>query len=153
MANVQKEHGYVPIANQYMDALIMARVRGRARKILDFIVRKTWGFNKKSDIIAIKQFEDATGLDRRHIKYELKYLEKNNLIIRSQMGTKTKYQIQKDYKKWGCPNWNVEVPKWERKGVPKWEPTKDSTKDNNKRQEKRGSQTGTLKNDSWRPFK
>jgi phage replication O-like protein O len=47
----QKEHGYTPIANEIYDAFVRTRISGEARQVLDCIIRKTYGYNKKEDKI------------------------------------------------------------------------------------------------------
>jgi DNA-binding transcriptional regulator GbsR (MarR family) len=65
-------------------------------------MRKTWGFKKKSDFLALSQISDATGLKRQHVHRALKKLEEMNVIN----VTKTGYNsanvvgINKDYDAW-----------------------------------------------------
>jgi len=80
MANPQKENGYTPIANEIMDQLIRIRVPGEARQVLDCILRKTYGWNKKSDVIALSQYVESTGLSKPHVCMGLKKLRDMNLI-------------------------------------------------------------------------
>jgi hypothetical protein len=47
MANPQAEHGHVDIANEIMEALAKISIPSEARRILDFILRKTYGWHKK----------------------------------------------------------------------------------------------------------
>jgi len=78
--NPQKENGYVPIANEIMDALCKAYIPARERQCLDFIIRKTYGFGKKTDDISLSQFEKGTGLQRRNIREYLSSLVEKNII-------------------------------------------------------------------------
>ena len=48
MANVQTEHGYIKIANDLFDALINTRLPGEARRVFDYIMRMTYGYNRKT---------------------------------------------------------------------------------------------------------
>lgn len=139
----QKENGYTPIANEIMDALIRTRISGEARQVLDFIIRKTYGYNKKSDNISISQFEKATGIDRKSTCRALNYLADRKLIHKGSGENATmeanSYSFNKHYRNWGVvaktpPSGNF-VPKGSGNFVPKvvakTPPTKDIiTKDN-----------------------
>ena len=102
MAIPQKENGYTAIANEIMEALAKIRIPGEARQMLDVIIRKTYGFNKKQDQISTTQFMEATGLKRFIIHRARKRLLLANLITvsknaHSQILT---YSFQKNYEKW-----------------------------------------------------
>ena len=67
MASPQIENGYTPIANEIMDALARTRIPGEVRQVLDYIFRKTYGWNKKEDVIPMSQFVKSTGLKKPNI--------------------------------------------------------------------------------------
>jgi phage replication O-like protein O len=108
MANPQRENGFTPISNEIMDALVKTRIPGQARQVLDFILRKTYGYNKPDDSISLTQFKNATGLSRSHVCRSVLLLIKMNLIVpikglsSPNKGTipATKYSFQKDYDLW-----------------------------------------------------
>jgi len=108
MANPQKENGHVRIANDVLDALIRTRINGEARQVLDFIIRKTWGFGKKSDAISISQFAIATGLKRQSVSRALRALIQMNLIGKKYAETgsekaalsPSEWLFNKDYDTW-----------------------------------------------------
>ena len=62
MASPQLKDGYMSIANEIMEALAQIRIPGEARQILDVILRKTYGWNKKEDEISLSQSKEKTGL-------------------------------------------------------------------------------------------
>lgn len=102
MANPQIENGYVKIAGDLFDAIIKIPNLGLGRRqVFDFIIRKTYGWNKKSDAISISQFQQATGLSRRAVIYAIQNLEAMNLIkvTRSEQQENI-YQVNKDYDSW-----------------------------------------------------
>jgi len=78
----QIENGYTQIANELMDAIIQIRIPGEARQCLDFIIRKTYGWHKKSDAISLSQFVSATGLSKVHVCRMLNKLVVMNLITK-----------------------------------------------------------------------
>ncbi|MCP4582101.1 MAG: replication protein [candidate division Zixibacteria bacterium] len=100
MANPQLEDGYLKIANELFDALIRIRIPGEARQVLDVIVRKTYGFNKKSDVISISQFCQSTGIRKSHIDRALCKLERMKLITKKGNGKRVTYRINKDFDSW-----------------------------------------------------
>jgi phage replication O-like protein O len=102
MANPQKENGYTAISNELMEALAKIRIPGEARQVLDVIIRKTYGFNKKVDQIATSQFMELTGLKRGTIHRARKRLLYTKLITvyRNDNGQSLSYSLQKDYHKW-----------------------------------------------------
>lgn len=72
---------YPMVLEQYWWAL-----SGSEQKVLDFIIRKTFGWQKQSDYIAISQFTDGdktgggVGLSRSQVKRAINSLEKKKFI-------------------------------------------------------------------------
>lgn len=101
MEVVQLENGYTKIANELMDALISFRISGQQRQCLDFIIRKTYGWNKKEDNISLSQFVVATGLKKQNVVRSLKQLQNLNLIVIKNDNKVAKiYRINKRYTTW-----------------------------------------------------
>ena len=102
MANPQTENGYTKIANEIMDALAKIRIPGEARQVLDAIIRKTYGWDKKKDAIATSQFIALTGLKKGMIHRARKRLLYANLITvyKNNDSQVLSYSFQKDYTKW-----------------------------------------------------
>lgn len=110
MKSPQKENGYTPIANELIEALAKIRISGQAIQLLWTIFRKTYGWNKKSDQIALIQFQRATNLSKVAICKNLNYLLKMNIITKkgnakalfTHIGNDKAitYSICKDYSKW-----------------------------------------------------
>src|SRR3990167_2744883 len=77
MASPQLENGYIKIANEIFDALIgTVTIPSEVRRIADFVLRKTYGFNKKEDLISLSQLALATRLKRPSVIKDTK--TKNN---------------------------------------------------------------------------
>lgn len=139
MASPQKEDGYTAIANEIMEALASIRIPGETRQVLDVILRKTYGWNKKEDEISLFQFKGMTGLTSPHIIRARNKLLNMNIITVAQKGNTDipTYRFQKDYKKWKLLPKKGTLPKKEigvaQKGnlaLPKKVDTKDTiTKD------------------------
>lgn len=102
MANPQLEDGYLRIASEYLEALARTYLPSYARQVLDVIIRKTWGYNKKYDTIATTQFVRATGLSKSAIYRARQILKQMKMvtICRTRDSQVLTYAIQKDYTKW-----------------------------------------------------
>ena len=84
MANPQLENGYTRIANELLEAIIRFPFNGSQLRLFLFLIRKTYGYQKKMDNISISQFVKATGLNRRTVVRELKRLEEMNVFKKNQ---------------------------------------------------------------------
>jgi len=101
MANVQKEKGYTGIANELLESLVKADLLGSEFRIVLFVIRKTYGFQKKYDIISLTQFEKGTGVGRPTIVKGLKNLLDKRILVKTPLPNgKHAFSYQKDYDKW-----------------------------------------------------
>ena len=82
-ANPQVENGHTDIANELMEEFAKTRIPGEARQVLDFILRKTYGWHKKEDALSLSQFVGGTGLSKVHICQAIRTLKKMNLITQN----------------------------------------------------------------------
>lgn len=64
MTGPQLENGYTRIANELLDAIIATDLTKREMKILLAVIRKTYGYGKKSDDMTISQISYMTGIGR-----------------------------------------------------------------------------------------
>jgi len=145
-ASPQTENGYTMIANELFDALIRFRIPGEQRQVIDFIIRKTYGFRKKVDAIPLIQFVKATGIKKSHVIRAINVLKLRNMISGAKTGTfdATIYGINKDYRSWRKPPRKVpkkglvpkkatKVPKRGPIKVPKRGHSKENTKETNQK--------------------
>lgn len=139
MASPQIENGFTRIANEIMEALAGIRISGEARQCLDVIIRKTYGYNKKEDIISLSQFALITHLGKTHIIRGLGKLAKINIIITQKGNRKGNiYRFNKDFDTWKplpkkvtLPKKIISVTQKDNLSLPKKGHTKDNTtKDN-----------------------
>lgn len=101
MTNPQKENGHVELANEIVEALMRINLSAYETRVLWFIFRKTYGWQKKSDWIALSQFSKEIGLDRRLIHRSLKGLSsKKMIVINRDDRFRIRYGFQKNYEKW-----------------------------------------------------
>lgn len=140
MASPQIENGHIKLANDFFRALCKTRIPGQARQVLDFIISKTWGWNKKEDMIPLSQFVVGTGLQKYDVIDARNKLVGMNIIIVAQKGNEETltYSIQKDFDKWNplpkramthnrCPKGQQPVAQKGNASLPKTPPSKDTT--------------------------
>ena len=87
MENEDKKGFYTKIPNEVMEALARVKLTLYEIRILLYIMRKTFGWGKDEDAISYTQFEDATGISRRHIGRALLSLEDKKIIKISRPGS------------------------------------------------------------------
>lgn len=113
---------HIRVAISIYDAFARTRIPGEARQVLDFILRKTYGWQKKEDGISLSQFAAGTGISRPHVCMAIRLLLQMNLIQRGspEYGTGvvpkkvrdcTTYCFQKDFEKWRPLPKKVTLPK------------------------------------------
>ena len=140
MASPQKENGFTPISNEIMEALARTRISGESRQVLDVIIRKTYGFHKSEDRIALSQLCLGTGLKKNTVCRAINKLEEMKLITKKETDAGNIFKFQKDFDTWNplpkkrpLPKKGMTVPKKENRGYSKKRHTKDTiTKDNTK---------------------
>lgn len=96
MINPQKENGYTAISNELMDEMVRLRLSGSEWQIMMFVIRKTYGYNKKSDVIALSQFEKGCLLQHSLLCKRLKLLVSKRILVK----TGNVYCLNKYYNEW-----------------------------------------------------
>ncbi len=99
MANPQKELGHIEIANDIVEKLYSIPLSGAEYRVLFFILRKTWGWNKKKDRISITQLVTKTTLSRKAVCESLNKLVTKRLLVKEK-GFVNTLQFNKDYDQW-----------------------------------------------------
>jgi phage replication O-like protein O len=136
----QIEDGHTRIANELLEAIIRFDFSKRQYKIVFFVLRKTYGWNKKADVMSLSQILDGTGLRRDHAGAAIDELVSMNVLYPKQVQMNGQLLgLNKKYKEWKCTQNGDTVPKTGQrctqnrvKGVPKTGTTKDTTKNNTK---------------------
>ncbi len=100
MANPQCENGHIKVANEIMEAIAKIHLSDYEGRIIHALWRKTYGWHKKADHISYSQWEEMTGIDRRHVARTLKHLIARKIIAQSGNGYHIEYSFQKDYSLW-----------------------------------------------------
>jgi len=135
MDSPQTENGYTRIANELLDALIKYRIPGEQRQCLDVIIRKTYGFNKKRDSIALSQFVEMTGINKPAVVRAIQGLLSKKIIhiIKKDNKPAHIYEFNKHYKQWTPLSKKITLSKKIMSVVKKDNPSlskKSTTKDN-----------------------
>ena len=76
----QLEDGYIRIATKLWEAWMQIRIPGQAEQVLKVIVRKTYGWGKKADVIPLSQFCEHTGMGKTHVRRALSKLVAMNIV-------------------------------------------------------------------------
>ena len=67
-ASPQVEDGYTRISNELLGALVLADLTKQQWEVVMAVARKTYGFNKTTDDIALSQLAAMTVGDRSNLK-------------------------------------------------------------------------------------
>ncbi|MDT0176891.1 replication protein [Enterobacter sp. BRE11] len=94
------ENGFTRIANELLEALVMADLTSRQLKVALSVMRKTYGFNKKEDRIADSQIAEMTGIHRTHVCNARNQLINMNILTKSG----NKLSINKVVSEWCIQN-------------------------------------------------
>lgn len=107
--DLQVENGnFTRIVNPLIEELIKIPFKGCELAVILFIIRKTYGFQKKQDEISLTQFEEALGRSRPVIVKALKNLQLVGVLKLVKVGSsKTSsnlWEIEKYHKNWKLVN-------------------------------------------------
>lgn len=100
MANPQAENGHTDIAHDYLERLAKACLSGAEYQVMLFVIRKTWGWNKKQDKISYGQIALGTNLHRDTIIKTVKSLVDKQLLVKIMSKPILCLELQKDYDSW-----------------------------------------------------
>ncbi len=101
MANPQKENGFTPIANEILEALCRVNLSPYESRIVWFLIRKTYGYQKKMDRISLSQFSEFTGIEKPNVRRAIRSLNRKCMVISHQEApNRVFYGVQKDYDQW-----------------------------------------------------
>jgi len=96
----QLENGHTRIANDMEELLAKLKISNYESRFLWALFRKTYGFQKKEDRIALSQFSKMTNISSQHIARTKKKLLDKNIIFQHN----GKIGIQTELSKWVLPN-------------------------------------------------
>jgi len=101
MANVQIENGYTKVADELLEALYSTDFSEPQQRIIQFIIRYSYGCNKKA--VTLRYWNDLciAGIPQPKIKYYLHQLHTARVIhLNEDMKT---FMLNKNYDEWRIP--------------------------------------------------
>lgn len=107
----QLENGFTQIANELIEQFARIRIPGEAMQVFWVMLRKIYGFHKKSDPIALSQIVAATGLSKIAVCKAVKKLIELNLITKKGNKIAAEYAINKHFDTWNPLPKKVTLPK------------------------------------------
>lgn len=144
MSNLKE---YTRIKNEILEALCCAKLNGTELAVALFVLRKTYGYNKKSDRIPLSQFMAGVSVSKRSIINALEVLKVVQILTLVQKGAPdgmaSEWAFNKNIGEWRVVQKTALVQKRTKGGAdsctkvvqipaPSKDNTKDNTKDNNK---------------------
>jgi phage replication O-like protein O len=128
MASPQTENGHIDIANDLAEAFFKIRISGCEWQLLWVIIRKTYGWHKKQDFIALSQFHEMTDIPKPDIIRNLKKLLGKKIISVGNNPNKEgkSYGINKDFDKWEPLGKKITIGNNPNKSLGKKIPTKEN---------------------------
>lgn len=95
--DIQLENGYTKIANNLLEKIAKIKMSGQSWQVLIAILRKTYGYNKKSDWIEYSQLSQITNLSKSRICESIKLLRDCGIITQKRNGIKQIISINKGF--------------------------------------------------------
>lgn len=101
-ASIQGDKEFVKIHHTILEVLAKAPLTGGELRCLLWLLRKTYGWNKKEDKISLSQWEEGTGMKRQNVWSILQSLLKRNVIYTKSAGPKraATWGFNKYYETW-----------------------------------------------------
>ena len=94
--SVQVENGHTVLANELLEFMCSFRIPGMEMQVFFTIMRKTWGWKKKEDRIALSQVMSATKMKKQNAHRSLLRLIEHKLVIKND----DFLSINKNYTEW-----------------------------------------------------
>lgn len=96
----QLENGFMRLATEITQQLQKTHLSGNEWQILWVVLCKTYGWNKKEDLISLTQFQKETMLERPRVIESLKTLVRKSVLMVSKDGRINSYKFNKNYTEW-----------------------------------------------------
>jgi phage replication O-like protein O len=96
MADPQVEDGFVRLANDIHEQIMVSYFTERQIRILEFIIRLSYGCQKKEAYIPRQSDFELVGVGAGHIRAQLDLLIRDNVVFQNG----DYYSINKDYDHW-----------------------------------------------------
>lgn len=96
----QLEKGHTRIANELLEAIIAYPFNATELKIILVIIRKTYGWKKKTSQISYGLLAKLTGIDKRYIRRSLNKLIQDKVILKETSKKSNILGLNKHYLNW-----------------------------------------------------
>jgi phage replication O-like protein O len=99
----EKKDSYTKLFNPILEALCKSNLNGSELKIVFYVIRCTYGWNKKKFAMSKSFIAEGTGIDRRNVGKIIKSLVERNVLIDYgvEKGSRTKiYGLNKHFSQW-----------------------------------------------------
>lgn len=100
MGNPQLEDGYMRISIEIIDRFKKLHLSGNEWQIVWVVLRKTWGWGKKTDTISLSQFQEESGLSRPSVTEALRKLVGKKVLVLHKQTYISTYSFNKLYDEW-----------------------------------------------------
>lgn len=80
MADVQKENGYTPVANELLEQLVKLPLNGTQLRIICLVWRYTYGFSRKNHTLSEGFISNGTGIHKKQIQREMNELIRYSIL-------------------------------------------------------------------------
>lgn len=103
MKKAQLENGYTRIANELLEALSSQPLSGYEMRVVLAIIRKTYGYGKKEDRIALSQLSEVTKIGKSHVSRTVTSLISYGIVTKLGNGVTNlgnTLAINKDFSAW-----------------------------------------------------
>lgn len=141
----QTEDGYLRIANELYEAILQFNFSKRQLLVVLAIIRKTYGYGKKSDDVSLSQLEGLISIDRAHISRTINELVAMGVLLKQNGKYGQVLALIKNYRNWKvlpkqqqvecCQNSNVDVAETATEVLPKQQTQKTTPKDNTQKKD------------------
>lgn len=99
---ITMDDGHTRIAHGLLEELMQAKYKlsGREYAVLLVVIRKTYGYMKSEDWIALSQFEEMTGIAKLDCRKVIKGLVERKMLVRSAQGNDQKLAVNTNVSDW-----------------------------------------------------
>ena len=95
--NLWLENNFTQVPNEILDNLAKTHLSPNEWKIVILVIRKTYGWHKPDDWIALGQIEKHTGITRSNVCRYIKSLVRRNILVRPDY---MQVRLNEDYSQW-----------------------------------------------------
>lgn len=102
----KKRDSFTRLFNPILEAICKTEFTGRELRVVLFIIRSTYGWNKKKFPLSKSYIAEGTGIHRRHVSSIIKNLVDRHIIIEYGTDKKSRckmYGLNKKYSQWDNP--------------------------------------------------